>query len=307
MQPTPAPAPTGCFAGRSLQTPRKPKLTSHYVRSRTAPGRLTQHPPHHALSHQDLLTQHQLGDFTGTSRFPAGKGPATPLFMEGLLSAHGKGKPCPDEQTRDRNKPPHFLPVAEVSSPAQGLFPPPHHLLLLFNENALKKQLHLLKKKQSGVAFTESLPAPEEHSGVVVPTVALGTVTALFRGVCHPFCRFRGGVCSPERWREGSVEGWDIQMSHTRWGCGDTAKVPALGTDTCQRRGTAASRPRCRRVGEPRAKSSTGRGQAALPAPLPAGLVFFPAGPAPTSISSNTRLQPQPPSNGDPHETSPTP
>lgn len=125
MQPTPAPAPTGCFAGRSLQTPRKPKLTSHYVRSRTAPGRLTQHPPHHALSHQDLLTQHQLGDFTGTSRFPAGKGPATPLFMEGLLSAHGKGKPCPDEQTRDRNKPPHFLPVAEVSSPAQGLFPPP--------------------------------------------------------------------------------------------------------------------------------------------------------------------------------------
>lgn len=125
-RPVPSPAPGGCSAGRSLQAPRKPKLTSRHVRSRSAPGRLSQHPPHHALSHQHLLTQHQPPDFTGTSRFPAGKGPATPLFTEGLLWVRRRGKSCPDEQTRDRNKPPRFLPVSEVSNPAQGLlFPPP--------------------------------------------------------------------------------------------------------------------------------------------------------------------------------------
>lgn len=144
------------------------------------------------------------------SGFPAGKGSATPLFPAGLLSAHGRGKACPDQQTRDRNKPPRFLPVAEVSSPAQALFFFfPSFFFLMKTPSKPSFFYRKKKKKQPGVAFTELLPAPEEHGGAVVPTVALGTVTALFWGDL-PILKVFWWFCSPECWREGSAEGSDI-------------------------------------------------------------------------------------------------
>ena len=179
--------PMGRFAGRSLQTPRKPKLTSRHVRSRSAPGRLTWHPPHHALTHQDLLTQHQPGDFTGTSRFPAGKGPVTPLFTEGLLSAHGRGKPCPNEQTRDRNKPPHFLPVAEVSSPAQGLFfffPPFFFLMKTPSKNSF-----FYRKRAAGRCFHRVPPCSGREWRGCGPNGGFGDRHSPFWGVFPPILR----------------------------------------------------------------------------------------------------------------------
>lgn len=44
------------------------------------------------------------------------------------------------------------------------------------------------------------------------------------------FVGFRVGFCNPEQRCEGLAVGWDIWMSRVRWGHGDTADVPAMGS-----------------------------------------------------------------------------
>lgn len=95
-QPAPSPVPRDGFY---MLLPANPKETrAHLLLAPAAPGWFPRHL-HPTPGPPGAADSAAAADFTGTNRFPAGKGPTTPLFTRGLLSEHRRVEPCPEQPT----------------------------------------------------------------------------------------------------------------------------------------------------------------------------------------------------------------
>lgn len=207
-----------------MQTPRKPRLTSRWLwlHQDGSPGtlRTTLGPPGPADSAPT-------GDFTGMSRFPAGKGPTTPLFTRGCYRRAEESSLAPTSQLEPEIT--HCTSFLLLKFPARLRAWAPTHPLLLYNENALKNSFFFFRNGAAECCCHQVPPCSGRARRGCGPNGGFGDrYSPLLEGF-HPFWRSQGSLAALS-------SGVRVGVS---WARTQRVSLPQdgrgpLGTDTCR-------------------------------------------------------------------------